>query len=381
MKGNSVSTPTIKQLIALVRASLWHQPVDLSPFKDHTADWESIGRLAMLQTVGALAVEGAMALPQELRPPKEWLLKGYALVDLNRRTHGKVDSCVAEVFSRLSEAGLNPVLLKGQAYARAYHDPTLRHCGDIDIYVGDENYRRAYEIALESGWESDDKFTPSAKHYWCEHKGVKIELHRTATQMPTAKDYRRFHQWSLEQLNNRQHTLSIGDKAVAVPTPLFDVIFVFIHMFRHFINGGVGLRQVCDWAMLLHTHSQRLDREELIRLLKVFRIHKEWRQFAPIAVDYLGLPAEECPLYSPAYRDKAEVILSFIMRDGNFGHAVSEASSRPSGYFMGKAYSAIHSTTRIYSKFRIAPRAINCYYLSFLRTGIQTVISDLLKKS
>lgn len=381
MKSNSADIPTTKQLMSLIRSSLWHTPVELRPFKDHTADWDSIGRLAMLQTVGGLAVEGAMVLPQEFKPPKDWLLKGYALVDLNRRTHTLVDSCVAETFSRLSESGLRPVLLKGQAYARAYYDPTLRQCGDIDIYVGPDNYQAAYETALKAGWESNDKFTPSAKHYRCELRGVKIELHRTAAQLSFTTADRRFRQWSLKQLTTGQHSLSIADQPVAIPTPLFDVIFVFIHMFNHFIYGGVGLRQVCDWTMLLHSHSHEIDREELTRLLKAFKIYRPWRLFTSIAVDHLGLPPEECPLYSPQFRDKAQMILSFIIHEGNFGRGVPKVSNRPSGYFRGKTHSLVRYTGRIYSKFRIDPRSIIRYHLCFMRKGIKSVVADLLKKS
>lgn len=379
MNTDPLSDPSVRQFLSLVRASLWQTPADCLPFTGNDADWNEIGRLSMIQTVGALAVDGATTLPPHLLPPKEWLRKGYALVEMTRRTHQLLDNCVAETFSTLNETGLNPVLLKGQAYARAYPNPTMRQCGDIDIYVGPDGYRRAYEAACLAGWESKDKFTPTAKHYGCSMCGVKIELHRTAGQLASRKAENRFTQWSTGQLTAGRNTIHIGDKAVSVPTPLFDVVFVFLHLFHHFINGGVGLRQVCDWTMLLHSHSRDIDRQELRRLLKAFGLLKAWQLFTPISVDRLGLPPEECPFYSPRYRRKAGMILSFIIQEGNFGRGKQKKSKRPKGYIAGKAYSFLHYSTRLYSKFRIDPATILRQHIGFMRNGIRQAISDMIK--
>lgn len=167
VKPTSTYSPTVSRLLSLVRASLWQVPADTAPFTGAPADWNDIGALARLQTVAPLAVEGAMTLPPHLQPPKEWLLKGLSLVERNKRTHLLLDSCVAETFTRLAEAGITPVLLKGLAYARAYPKPTLRQCGDIDIYVGEDSYHRAYEASRRYGWESPYKFLPGEKHYAC----------------------------------------------------------------------------------------------------------------------------------------------------------------------------------------------------------------------
>lgn len=378
MTPNSKYSPAVGQLLSLVRASLWRTPADDTPFTDAVTDWDDIGRLAMLQTVAPLAVEGAMTLPPHLRPPKEWLLKGFALVERNRHTHRLLDSCVAETFSRLTEAGITPVLLKGQAYARSYPDPTLRQCGDIDIYVGEDCYSQAYEVSRRAGWESDDRFSPDAKHYSCHLRDVKVELHRRAAQLISRKADSLFHRWSVARLSAGHQSITIGGERVAMPTPMFDVVFSFVHLFNHFLQGGIGLRQLCDWTMLLHTRASAIDRQELERLLKELRLLRAWRIFTPIAVDHLGLPQDECPLYSPRYGRKALMTLSFIMREGNFGRGKRQPSSkRPDSYLLGKAYSFVLGTSRLYSKLRIDPPTVMRFHAGFIRRGIARVLSDL----
>ena len=48
----------------------------------------------------------------------------------------------------------------------------------------------------------------------------------------------------------------------------------------------------------------------------------EWKAFAAFAVDYLGMPPEAMPMYSPdkKWKRKADKICAFILKVGNFGH-------------------------------------------------------------
>ena len=132
---NPTGSSSARQLLALVRASLRQEPADETLFSETTVDWHEIGLLAMEQNVGILVFEAALSLPQHLRPPKEWIKKAFSFIEHNRRTHMLLDRCVAESVSSLREEAIRAVLLKGQAYARAYPRPDMRQCGDIDLYV------------------------------------------------------------------------------------------------------------------------------------------------------------------------------------------------------------------------------------------------------
>ncbi len=374
--SESVSCATVSQMLALIRASLWQTPVECQPFDVLPIDWDEIGRMSEKQTVGPLAFTTALKMPENRRPPKEWILKAYALIKRNRRTHDLLDRCVAESCCKLSEKGIRPVLLKGQAYALAYPDKALRQCGDIDLYVGEENYRNAYLVTKELGWESNEQFDPNAKHYGCSLNGVRIELHRVAGILPTFRSNMLFQKWSHRQLQVNRY-IDIEGKDIAVPTPLFDVLFVFKHMYNHFINGGIGLRHVCDWAMLLHAHHKEIDTVELERFLKDFRLLRGWRLFAPIAVRYLGLPENECPLYSRKYFRNAERILSFIIKEGNFGRATGKKTRRPKSYPIRKLYSFVWVTGKLAPKLSIDPQLILMEYINLLRDGVIRVLKDI----
>lgn len=378
MKEKSVSPTVVKQLLALLRSSLWHTAVDCKPFNSLHVDWNEIGKLAMRQTVGPLVFDAALRLPSELMPPKSWILKAYSIVERNRRTHLLLDNGVADACAKLSKTGIRAVLLKGQAYACAYPDPALRQCGDIDLYVGELAFRRAYEAAKDFGWRCDMRFYPEDKHYACVNNDVIIELHRIAAQLPSRSANRVFQQWSRKQLGSGGE-MTIGGKIIEVPTPLFDVVFVFMHLHTHFFNRGVGLRQICDWVMLLHSHFNVIDVAQLKGLLKEFNLLRSWYRFAPIAVDYLGLPENECPLYSTVYREEAERIFSVIIKDGNFGKAC-KSSVRPKGYLASKAYSLRLIISWLYPKFRVDPETVMSYFCAYAISGSKRIIKEVFAK-
>ncbi len=380
-KEEPVIPKSTDQLLSLVRSSLWQKQADDSLFSKNTVDWQQIARIALQQTVGILVFEGALSLPAVILPPKDWRQKALSFIERNRRTHQLLDSCVAESVSCLNKEGIKSVLLKGQAYARAYPRPEMRQCGDIDLYVGENLYIPAYSAIKKFGWKREERFLPKAKHYGCWLRGIRIELHRTAAQLTFRSADRKFQQWSQTLLSESPASLIIGGDHVKVPTPLFDVVFVFLHLYHHFLNGGIGLRHICDWTMLLHLHFKEIDRNQLEQKLKEFRLLQAWKTFAPIAVEHLGLHSEECPLYSSANSGKAKRILAFILKEGNFGRATKKGTFRPDGYLAGKIYSFNRNTTRLFSKFRIDPYTISRTYCSYFIKGVSRVIKDIMKRN
>lgn len=53
----------------------------------------------------------------------------------------------------------------------------------------------------------------------------------------------------------------------------------------------------------------------------------EWKGFAALAVEYLGMPVDAMPLYSeaPKYRRKADRICRLVLQTGNMGHNIDQS--------------------------------------------------------
>ena len=108
-------------------------------------------------------------------------------------------------------------------------------------------------------------------------------------------------------------------KTAILPPMRFDLMFVFVHLMNHFFDGGVGLRQVCDWMRYLHENRSTIDLSQLEKDLHTLGLMPHWQTIASTAVCSLGAPKESIPFYSPSFDKKGRIALNHILRSGNFG--------------------------------------------------------------
>lgn len=245
------------------------------------------------------------------------------ILKLQRQSH--VEALKA-VKARLDSAGVPFVLLKGLGCDYYYPEQGLRDLGDIDLFVREENYGQA---ALAFGLKTTRLDSP--KHFRTEVEGITIEVHRHCEIMPSRKADRQFRRLADEGLLANPATLSIDGITVNVPSDNFNAIYLFTHFFNHFLGGGCGLRQVCDWMLFLHARSDSLDREYIITALKSLGLTNAWRIFGAMAVCYLGMPAEEMPLYDRRLRRRGGKLLHVMLDMGNFGSSRKQERKRRFG--------------------------------------------------
>lgn len=68
---------------------------------------------------------------------------------------------------------------------------------------------------------------------------------------------------------------------------------MFTHFIKHFYKeGGVSIRQLCDWCRLMWIYKEKINASLLETRLKKSGLKGEWRGIAAMAVDFLGMPVE-----------------------------------------------------------------------------------------
>lgn len=324
----------------LLRAGLWEKRIPLFPRGE--VDWRAVCRLAEEQSVTGLLAAGLEqvdAHDKELAVPKTdvrpLLIRVLAVEDTNAR----MNRFIAELFGQLREAGIAAVLVKGQGIAQCYARPLWRACGDVDLLLDAEHYEKAKAL-LSPLASKVEKESPSVKHLAMTLKPWEVELHGTlrggvSKRMDAMID-------AVQDETCAGGKVRIWDNQgtpVPLPSADNDIIFIFTHFLKHFFKGGIGLRQICDWCRLLWTCRDSIDLALLEKRLRRMRLMSEWKAFAAMAVQDLGMPAEAMPFYDPAVRwkRKARRIRSFILRVGNFGH------NRDASYFHTKPF-LVHKT-------------------------------------
>ena len=306
-----------KAFFALVRAGLWEQDVQLASFGQ--IDFNIIYRLAEDQSVVGLVAAGVEHVVGNRVPQEVALQLAGQTLQLEQRNQ-LMNVFVAELIEMLRKEDIYCLLVKGQGVAQCYERPLWRSAGDIDLLLRDNNYKRAKDVLIPIASEvaNEDNAT---MHQALVINGFDVELHG---RMPfvISKRIDEGIDKVLEDLFYRGNVRSwnCNDIQVFLPSPDNDVILVFTHFLHHFFIEGVGLRQICDWCRLLYTYKDSLNIKILESRIQEMGLMSEWKAFASLAVETLGMPVESMPFYDARFNDKGEKVLRRVLKSGNFGH-------------------------------------------------------------
>ena len=359
--------------LALVRAGLWGQSVQLSPYGE--IDLTAVYHLAEEQSVTGLIAAGIEALPPSDRPPKEVVLQfvGSALQVEQRNV--VMNGFVARLIELLRNNGIYALLVKGQGIAQCYEKPLWRACGDVDLLLSEDYYEKAKGLLVPLASEVETEYT-HFKHIGMLIDGWAVELHGTLHSRLSGRVDR--------MIDDVQKDVLCGGKVrawlnngtqVFLPAPNEDVVFVFTHILHHFFFEGIGLRQLCDWCRLLWTYRSEIDVSLLEKRLRAAGLMTEWRAFAAFAVGFLGMPVEAMPLYSADARwsRKAARIVADVLKVGNFGQKHRRDYSGMS-YLKRKCVSSWARLSDMLRHFPLFPKDSIVFLGGVIRSGVYAAV-------
>lgn len=327
-----------KVFFELLRAGLWEKDVRLSPYKD--IDYSVILNLAEEQSVVGLVAAGLEHVVDVKVPQQLALQFAGQTIQLEQRNKA-MNAFIAKLISRLREEDIYTLLVKGQGIAQCYERPLWRACGDVDLLLSLDNYRKAQKTLIPIAYDIE-KENPDNLHQAMTIDGWCVELHGTLRSQlgkridrvidEVQKDV--FFGGNVRSWDNR-------GTLVFLPSANNDTIFIFTHILQHFFSEGIGLRQICDWCRLLYTYRDSLNHKLLESRLRKMGLLPHWEAFAALAVDTLGMPVEAIPLYNDGqkWHKKGKRILSLILEAGNFGHGRDQSYKKKYPKFIEYAIS------------------------------------------
>lgn len=299
-------------LLSLVRAALW----DCEPDKPAL---EALGReewMAVLDQARRQTVTGLVYLALEKYPVRlpeglsMELVKRVSQIVKKNAGMRAVEASVLALFD-----GLHPVVMKGSTCAARYPAPEMREAGDIDLYLAPEEYPLALgRIPVSYSANSDE--------------GVSFVMDRRVV-----------------EVHSRYYDLHTP-RVPAVGSPQGELLMLAAHIFKHASGPGVGLRQICDFALAFKAYSGDVG--------SVFRaagMEKWLRVLLSFVQEYLD-PSVHVERYM-----NPRPLLRIVKRSGNFGHhSPSRLRSLGGPAFFRKADTAFRLVGRLPFAFRYCPR-------------------------
>lgn len=359
----------INAFFELLKAGMWGRTPVLSSCPG--IDFERISSLAEEQSVVGLVAAG-IEFVDDFRIPQAELLSLIGKALIIERRNLLINVFVSRLVKRLQEKDISALLVKGQGVAQCYSRPLWRSSGDVDLLFNKTNYEKA-KFFLSPVADRIDIEDNYKMHQALVIKGFDVELHG---RMPFAMSKK------VDDVIDVVINESVNNDAVRIwhnngvdiflPCPDNDVIIIFTHFLHHFFIEGVGLRQVCDWCRLLWVYGKEIDTEILESRLKKMGLMSEWRVFASLSVNWLGMPKGEMPLYveSRSYNIKAKRALAHILKSGNLGHNNDNSYRVKHSSFISNLITTCRRVKDFVGFSLIFPIDSPCFFFSYMKHKI-----------
>ena len=227
-------------------------------------NWHELYSFASKQALLGLCFEGIERLGEEYPEELKWnpigrelLMTWMGKAQQIRRQNMKVNAVASKLYSMFREDGLRCCVLKGQGNALMYPNPYFRTPGDIDVWI-DASRERIMEYAQKK-FELEDDIR--LQHLETSLDGVPVELHFFPCSMNNPICQVRLQKWFLRNADLQcSHIVGLPDGAgdIAIPTTAFNVVYQLTHLYHHFFDEGIGMRQIIDYFLVVNDFSKNV---------------------------------------------------------------------------------------------------------------------------
>ena len=223
-------------------------------------DWKQLYAFSSDQAILGLCFEGVERLgreyPDELKQNpigRELLMTWMAKAQQIRWQNKNVNGVAVKLYSKFREDGLQCCILKGQGNALMYPNPYSRTPGDMDVWVNASREEITEYAKRHFKLEDDIRF----HHLETSFDGVPVELHFFPGIMNNPIYNARLQKWFKRNVDlqcSNVVSLPDGIGEIAIPTTAFNVIYQLTHLYHHFFDEGIGMRQIIDYYYVVNNY-------------------------------------------------------------------------------------------------------------------------------
>ncbi len=300
----------LNALKLLIKAGLDTDNVSSTALFD--VDWKVLIRLAECQGVSAICLDGLKYLSVEGIPAADTIDKTQKMqwigsVMRQEQIYRAQWVAAKNLATLYANNGLDTLVMKGFSLSRLYPVPLHRPCTDMDCFLQwtgcSENRHEASErgnvLAEEQGFLVDRSYYKNSK---ISAKGLTVENHQYLLPVKGSGKAKEIERLLCEWIYDGKNEC-IADSKLQATAPFFDSVYVLAHAQEHFLNEGIILRHVCDWAMVIKAYADKVDWNDWKKVCTDFGMLSFGYAMSRVARDVCGITIPfDCPDDSEADR-------------------------------------------------------------------------------
>ena len=227
-------------------------------------DWRQLYTFASRQALLGFCFDGIERLTKEFSEElkqnpmgRDLLMTWMGASQQIHRQNMKVNAVAGKLYSKFREDGLRCCILKGQGNALMYPNAYSRNPGDIDVWVNASREDITEYAKRHFNLEDDIRF----HHLETSLDGVPVELHFFPCTMNNPIYNARLQKWFKRNADlqcSNVVSLPDGIGEIAIPTSAFNVIYQLTHLYHHFFDEGIGMRQIIDYFLVVNDFSKNV---------------------------------------------------------------------------------------------------------------------------
>lgn len=232
-------------------------------------------------------------------------------------------SVLERVIDEFINAGIPVLAMKGLTLRNLYPVPEARTMSDFDLAVRGQDFEYAIQILLKMGF-ANVGLSDIVHVEMAYGKSMILELHRQLFD----EDRIKLPQNYLDELWENAIPVSVCGRNVLGYSDDDNLLYLCLHLAKHFEEGGFGLRQLCDIVLFVEAKYSSIKWEKFYTKERQLHISRFVSVLFALCHLFFNMDIPELFLLELDIKDEMlERIILDIVEGGIFGHSSSVRST------------------------------------------------------
>ena len=238
-------------------------------------DWQTLFRLCQHHQILPMIYDAVYSCPAFATCPQElvYMIKNQVIRQVMAQSRKTTE--FLQLYRKLTENGLTPVVVKGIICRSLYREPDYRCSGDEDVLIPTEQFHDCADVFARNNMEMlEPDMNPDEEGevpYYHVGGMLHIELHKELFSSES-EAYGGLNHF-FDDVFKRMIQVEINGVKVYTMCHTDHLLYLILHAFKHFLHSGFGIRQVCDIVTYAEAYGAEIDWEYLLE--KCREIHAD----------------------------------------------------------------------------------------------------------